>query len=413
MDNVRFTVDFNPVKKEEWLEKIKKDLRGKPFESLLSKTDYHSPTKPALNREDLTDEMKAFHPALLEIKPENTWKIRQVLMPASISLLDETLNTGADRVEIPMHAMNEKNKLSDCIEVQVKGNDTIEPKVSVRYWTDPIGDFLSGYAPGLDVENTEPLNLNYRVRAYLLHEAGAHAVYELASMLSWAYEYMVFAKVRTELEIELAVGIDFFPEVAKFRAARLLLHRLAEVANFQGSIVLSARTSSYYAGHRDTYTNLLRNTTMGLAAVLGGADVIEIQPHVKPATQMALRLARNIHHLLRDESFYDKVADPIGGSYSVEYLTAEIIHTAWKDFKRIEADGGWIVKCKQEEIPKELKQQHQDRLMRYREKQAEIIGVSIFQNPEEDVEQVEKSIVPYPGPHCITLVRLATEIKAS
>ncbi|MBI4893416.1 MAG: hypothetical protein HY821_22535 [Acidobacteria bacterium] len=171
------------------------------------------------------------------------------------------------------------------------------------------------------------------VDATVYHEAGATAVQELAYAMAAASELLAAAKPVPA--ITFAVGSNYFFEIAKLRAARLLYTAVAQAYGVSKEVKIGAVTALANKSIYDPYTNLLRSTTEALSAVLGGADSLAVQPAGYPA-----RLARNVQLVLKEESHLDKVADPAGGSYDLEALTDSLAAAAWTLFQRVEAAGG-------------------------------------------------------------------------
>ncbi len=172
------------------------------------------------------------------------------------------------------------------------------------------------------------------VNAFRWHEQGATAVQELAFAISEASE--VFASGGEVPAIGLGVGSNYFFEIAKFRAARILFANLARAYSKPEAVQICARTALSNKSLYDPYTNLLRATTEALSAVLGGCDSLHVQP-----ARFTPRLALNVQRILQEEAHLDAVADPAGGSYYVEALTSALAQEAWKLFQELEAAGGW------------------------------------------------------------------------
>jgi len=166
------------------------------------------------------------------------------------------------------------------------------------------------------------------------HERGATAVQELAFVLAEASDRL--AEGRPPSGLAFAVGSVYFMEIAKLRAARMLYARLAECYGASPGIRIHAVTALSNKSIYDPWTNLLRSTTEALSAVLGGADSLHVQAAGYPA-----RLARNVQLILKEEAHLDKVADPAGGSWFIESLTASLAAEAWKLFQQVESLGGY------------------------------------------------------------------------
>lgn len=185
------------------------------------------------------------------------------------------------------------------------------------------------------------------IRADRLHDAGATAVQELAWAVADGVDRIAIETdggrsvddAARGLAFVFAVGSLYFVEIAKLRAARLLWG--AAVAAFgptraaSGAMRLHVRTARANKSVYDPYTNLLRLTTEAMAAAIGGADSVLVEPH-----GFDPHLAVNVQRILVEEAHLDAVADPAGGSYYVETLTDGLGREAWALFQEIEAAGG-------------------------------------------------------------------------
>jgi methylmalonyl-CoA mutase len=166
------------------------------------------------------------------------------------------------------------------------------------------------------------------------HELGATAVQEVAYVLAQGADAL--AAGRTVTTLAFAVGSSHFIEIAKLRSARLLWKGVAEAFGASGEVRIHARTAGENKTLYDPHVNMLRVTTEALSAIVGGCDSLTIAPCGFDA-----HLAKNVHHVLREESHLDKVQDPGAGSYYVEALTNALSAEAWALFQSIESAGGW------------------------------------------------------------------------
>lgn len=188
-------------------------------------------------------------------------------------------------------------------------------------------------------------------------DAGGTAVQELALALATAAEYLralnqrgvAVATAAARIDFRFAIGPQFFTEIAKFRAFRLLWTRV--VAAFGAAPEVAAQATVRASTGRwdqtllDPHVNLLRVTTEALSAVLGGCDGLHIAPFDEvtgATTEFSRRIARNVHALLAEEFGFAAVADPAGGSWYVEKLTDELARKAWTQFQALEARGGLV-----------------------------------------------------------------------
>ena len=186
------------------------------------------------------------------------------------------------------------------------------------------------------------------------HEAGGNAVQELAFTLATGVEYLR-EMGRRELEVDtvaprirfaVTVGVNFFMEIAKLRALRMLWSRAVGALGGNEDaqkLSLHVRTSQWNKGVYDPHNNILRATVEALAAVLGGCDSLQVGAFdevVRPPDDFSRRVARNTQLVLQRECNLARVMDPAGGSWFAEVLTAELAGRAWPLFQEIERRGG-------------------------------------------------------------------------
>ncbi len=189
----------------------------------------------------------------------------------------------------------------------------------------------SGTAWQIAEPGSEPSNA---IRADTFHNSGATAVQELAFALAAAVDQL--AAGAAEIAFVYAVGSNYFFEIAKLRAARLLWAQATKAFGKAVPMRLYAKTATANKSLYDRYTNLLRVTTEGLSAILGGCDALIVEPFEFPD-----RLGTNVQLLLKHEAHLDQAADPAAGSYYIEWLTDALAREAWKLLQEVEAHGGY------------------------------------------------------------------------
>ncbi|MDL2320602.1 acyl-CoA mutase large subunit family protein [Alistipes sp. OttesenSCG-928-B03] len=187
--------------------------------------------------------------------------------------------------------------------------------------------------------------------------AGATIVQELAFTLAAGHEYIAQlveagADVDTaarNLRFIMGVSSNYFMEIAKFRAARMLwatiMQQYETKCECSSKMRIHAVTSKWNMTVYDPYVNMLRGTTEAMSAAIGGVHSLEVLPFnvlYEEASEFSSRIARNVQLLLKHESHFDNVVDPSGGSYYIETLTRNIAQQAWAIFKEIEDRGGYI-----------------------------------------------------------------------
>jgi methylmalonyl-CoA mutase len=193
------------------------------------------------------------------------------------------------------------------------------------------------------------------ISGYHMQEAGATQVQELAFTIADGREY-VKAAVASGLDIDafagrlsffFAIGMNFFMEVAKLRAARTLWYRVMTELGAKDERSKMLRTHCQTSGvslqEQDPYTNVIRTTIEALAAALGGTQSLHtnaLDEAIALPTDFSARIARNTQLVLQEEAGITRVVDPLGGSYYVEALTQQLVDEAWTIIERVETEGG-------------------------------------------------------------------------
>ncbi len=409
---VNLLADFPPISAQTWKDKIIADLKGADFDKkLVWRTPEGFNVQPFYRREDLkglktTVSAPGQFPYVRGTRTNNEWDIRQNICAcqnarkANAKAL-EVLNKGINSIGfcltkeklsyhfikvllqdiridiIPVNfsicackAPELANILVRYIGREYKGTDIKLFRGSIS--VDPIKAMLIKGKPLSREQVSKKIAAvvkaakslpGYRVVAVdsvILNNSGAYAAQELAYALAWGAEYMTMLteagvpnyRAANAIRFNMGIGGNYFMEIAKFRAGRLLWAKIVEAYKAPifttalknaAKMNVSAETSKFNMTIFDAYVNLLRSQTETMSAALAGVDEITVTPfdvtYEKP-TDFAERIARNQQLLLKEEAHFDKIIDPAGGSYYIENLTASIAAEAWKQFLAIQEQGG-------------------------------------------------------------------------
>jgi len=223
------------------------------------------------------------------------------------------------------------------------------------------------------------------------------------------------------------VGSNYFMEIAKLRAARVLWTTLIEPykPTCDGAFQISINTvaSSWNKTLYDPYVNMLRSTTEAMSAALGGADSIALKPFdiaYKQEDEFSSRINRNTQIILKEESYFDKVVDPAAGSYYIENLTNSIIESAWKLFQDVENGGGFTALIENGKIKAEIEESARKRDMDIATRKYILLGTNQYPNLNESMlDKIEEQktchsagLKSYRGAAAFEELRLQTEIFA-
>ncbi len=230
-------------------------------------------------------------------------------------------------------------------EFMVRNTYIYPPEPSMRIISDIFG-YTSREMPKFN---------SISISGYHMQEAGATQVQELAFTIADGAEYVRYG-VASGLDIDMfagrlsfffAIGMNFFMEVAKLRAARVLWHRVMTRLGAKDERSKMLRTHCQTSGvsltEQDPYNNVIRTTVEAMAAMLGGTQSLHtnaLDEAIALPTDFSARIARNTQIVLQEETGMTKVVDPLGGSYYVEALTAELVERAWEIIERVESEGG-------------------------------------------------------------------------
>lgn len=447
--------EFPPISTEQWEEAIKVDLKGADYnKKLVWKTLEGFDVKPYYRQEDLKtleylngnpDEkpfVRGFH------KKDNSWDIRQDIDNQEVSIANEIAREGIKRGvnSVAFNAINvntdkdikellqgiDLNKVkinfiksSNYLvliklfisEVKRQKIDTKQVKGSLNF--DPFfyalkhGSFYQNLDSNINecveiiklLEKELPEFDAITVNGKLFNNAGAAIVQELAYTLSAANEYMYLLtekgltpdEVGQRMFFSFATGSNYFMEIAKIRACRLLWSKITEQykgASDKSALVhIHTDNSMYNKTVFDPYVNMLRTTTETMSAAVAGADSISVYPFdaaFKESDEFSRRIATNQQILLKEEAYLDKIVDPAAGSYYIENLTNAIAEKAWDIFKTIESKGGFVSAIKANYIQDEIMNMNAKRESDVAKRKTVIVGTNQYPNMTEAKAEITK-----------------------
>lgn len=230
-------------------------------------------------------------------------------------------------------------------EFMVRNTYIYPPEPSMRIISDIFG-YTSREMPKFN---------SISISGYHMQEAGATQVQELAFTIADGMEYVKYGvasgldidKFAGRLSFFFAIGMNFFMEIAKLRAARVLWHRVMTKLGAKDERSKMLRTHCQTSGvsltEQDPYNNVIRTTIEAMAAMLGGTQSLHtnaLDEAIALPTDFSARIARNTQIVIQEETGMTKVVDPLGGSYYIESLTQELVDKAWEIIERVESEGG-------------------------------------------------------------------------
>ena len=412
--------EFPPVPTEKWEEVITADLKGADYErKLVWKTGEGFNVRPYYRAENLEGikflgSQAGEFPYVRGTHAHNRWRVHQtvsVVCPkeANAEAL-KILNAGVDSlgfciasadfsaadldmllkdicipaVEITFCGEKMAN-VAELVLAKVEKEGIAKEDVRIAFCIDPLvkglsskGDFCS---PNGEKCIARIVELIHKTKEYkhvrivtvagqTFGNSGSTIVEELAFTLSAGHDYLVrltdagldVDAAARKLRFSFSVSSNYFMEIAKFRAARMLWANIVKgygpAKNCACKMQIHAETSRWNQTVYDPYVNMLRGTTEAMSATIAGVHSLEVMPFdasFENPTEFSKRIARNVELLLKNESHFDQVVDPAGGSYYVENLTQSIAAEAWKLFLEIEEKGGYTEAYKARLIVERIK----------------------------------------------------------
>lgn len=399
--------EFPPVSTEQWEAIIQEDLKGADYEKkLIWKTTDGLKIKPYYRAADL--EQSSLPKALPGVAPfvrgrkiqDNNWLIRQDIedeapaaanqkavealakgaesvalnVSACTSVADLTTllkNIALDKVFVHYYGASSYIQLADNLVLAAQGLGFDPHILKGSFNFDSIGYFLSHnkfYASPdsnfvelslildktkRDLPGIKVININ----ADAISNSGGSLTQEIAYALAIGAEYLTHLTAKgqhiddiaSRMQFTFAIGSNYFLEIAKIRAARLLWAVLVQQFNpikeTSAYMHIHSVTSVYNKTLYDPYVNMLRCTTEAMSAAIGGCDSMTVWPFdfiYHSDNKLSERVARNLQIILKEEAFFNKVADAAAGSYYIENLTETISEASWKLFLDTEQKGGFI-----------------------------------------------------------------------
>jgi methylmalonyl-CoA mutase len=274
-------------------------------------------------------------------------------------------------------------------EFMVRNTYIYPPEPSMRIISDIIG-YTSDHMPKFN---------SISISGYHMQEAGANLVQELAYTLADGREY-VRAAIAAGMDVDqfagrlsffFAIGMNFFMEIAKLRAARTLWHRIMTEVGAKDERSKMLRTHCQTSGvslqEQDPYNNVVRTAFEAMSAVLGGTQSLHTNSFdeaIALPTEFSARIARNTQLILQEETGVTKVVDPLAGSYYVESLTNELIEKAWALIEEVEEMGG-MTKAVESGLPKlRIEESAARRQAAIDRAEDVIVGVNKYRKDRED-----------------------------
>ena len=364
--------DFDPVSSKQWKQKIQFELDGADYnQTLIWNSPEDIQVKPFYHGDEFKG-VAAVHTKASEFRICQNIFVHD-LKKSNLRAID-SINRGAESIRftitnenvavakllenLPLEKLTIYFNLAFLSVDFVKKIEAFAQKTNTKIFCnlDPIGQLAKdgNWFTTKEKTNFETLNLLstaknvslISINAGLYQNAGANMVQQIAYSLAHANEYFNrISTINQPIVFEIAVGTNYFFEIAKLRAFRLLFNAIAKEYNYSLDCHLLVSPTKRNKTIYDYNVNMLRTTTECMSAILGGADAIANLPYdvlYHKDNEFGDRIARNQLLILKNESYFDKVNNPADGSYYIETLTSQLAEKALTLFKDIEAGGGFL-----------------------------------------------------------------------
>ena len=444
--------EFPPVSSQEWKDKITADLKGADFDKkLVWRTIEGFNVQPYYRAEDLNNlkhlkYVPGEFPYVRGNKANgNCWYVRQNIdatdaKAANKKALD-VLMKGVDSlgfdvsckenfsneefetllkdicitsIELNIIGAGAAHPFVDFLKTKIEAENINKKEIKGSVGFDPMahltlnGNFCKAQSEVFDtakelIEKAKDLP-NFRtigVNGEMFCNAGATIVQELAFALAMGNQYLNLLTekgldvdtVAENMKFNFGVSSNYFMEIAKFRAARMLWSKIVEAYQPKSLEVakmnIHAVTSKFNQTIYDPYVNMLRGTTESMSATIAGVDSLTVTPYnvaYEKTNDFADRISRNTQILLKEESYFDKITDPAGGSYYIENLTHSIAEHAWKLFRDIESKGGYVEAFKAGFIQEQITESANKRMLNIATRREILLGTNQYPNAQERME---------------------------
>ncbi|PFG05785.1 methylmalonyl-CoA mutase family protein [Bacillus sp. es.034] len=419
----------------QWEEAAEKALKGKGISSLHTSTYENIDLKPLYTKEDVRslDRVKDYIPNVEgRLERASKWFIAQSIKRDSweelTTAVKDALSRGQNCLSFSIGDLQKEEHLNRFLKelisfdtpifsIDKKTSLSIIGREEVREWKGMYG--IVGFDPLSEGEWADENRLEewlkvveeadkhlpdvktIIVNSAPYHNKGASATQELALALSEGVAYIealqeknwTLEKAAEKMHFHFAVGSHFFMEMAKIRAFKKLWQEVLSsygVAEgvISSAISISAETSRFNKSTLDSYVNMLRGGGEAFSAILAGVDYLVVAPFNEVSEEVnpfSERIARNTQLILGEEAHLDKVIDPGGGSYYVEWLSEEVGKLAWKEFQHIDEKGGMLVSLKDGSIESQITRVRDARIHDLATRKNSMIGTNIYANLEESL----------------------------
>jgi len=419
--------EFDPVTSKQWKQKIQFDLKGADYnDTLIWKTNEDIDVKPFYHIDEFKESFKTSNTKVTQ------WKICQSIFVADVKRSNKkalnAIERGAESIKFIIP--NEDVSINDLIknldsastalyfefqflsEKFIDQFSEISKNENIFVQTDIIGN-LAKNGNWFNSQQEDHTKFNSIVKKTnsisidmsLYQNSGANMVQQLAYGISHANEYLNhFDEILSEEQkqslkiiFNVAVGTNYFFEIAKLKALRILWETLATEYQINSDCHIMATPTKRNKTLYDYNTNMLRTTTECMSAILGGSNTIcnlSYDSIYHKDNEFGERIARNQLLVLKHESYFDKVNNPSDGAYYIETLTKQLAEKSLELFKNIETNSGFLKQLKDGTIQRKIKESADKEQKQFDEGNNILLGSNKYPNPNDKMKH-ELELYPF------------------
>ncbi|MFD2697454.1 methylmalonyl-CoA mutase subunit beta [Mesonia sediminis] len=425
-NNTTLLADFNSVSAKEWKTKIQADLKGEDYNNLIFQDRNGIDIKPFYHQEETEI-------GYMPKSPKN-WLITESFEISANTNIDDVLEV-LEKGTQALWLKFKQNSPNPIAFVEALYSKNIPVYLDFEYQKEEeintLIEFLSGknhqFSIGIDcighlastgnwhqnlrkdfedlnwlikAQGTFPIFLSIRTEIY--ENAGTNHIQQVAYAMAHVNEYLNHLSVHFPEKsknfkplFHVSIGGNYFAEIAKLKALRIIYSEIAEAYEIPQDIEILAFPSLRNKTLYDYNVNMLRTTTEGMSAILGGANWVANTAYdsvFHHDNNFGRRIARNQLLVLKNESYFDKVSNPVDGSYYLESLTQQISEKALSIFKSIEQAGGFITALTDGTIQRKIEEVAQEELKSFEQKEKILVGTNKYLNLDDKMKnELEKT----------------------
>lgn len=418
--------EFKSSSLEDWIAQLTKDLKGEDFSLLLRNDDVEEIAYSTYQHEEsaqISQQTPGHFPFTRGLKTSsNDWSNGFFIDVTNEQVANkkalEVLMKGCDLLLFDLSSSNKTNFKAlfegiqfEFIKTQIVLGNSQQLDDLKSYFQQEVPSTITFNQDSFTLKSNVDLSnallselkqqqrFTFQMNGFAIQQAGATTWQELAYCLNEGHSAIVYLmengftidEAAACVHFTVGIGSNYFFEIAKLRALKQnwasIIKAYQPAHNCSYNCVITAQIGFMNKSFKDPYTNLLRQTTETMSAAAGGVDAIIVHPYDEctnnGATILSERMALNISLILKEESYFNQVIDPLGGSYAIEDLTLKLAKKSWSVFQQLEEQGNFASIETKNTFVKSVQEKANQRLSNLQNGTSMLIGVTKFPNPQE------------------------------